>query len=79
MLDLVSRAKAAGSPVLALTDDTGLLGAADAPLPLRGNAPEWLAPVTAVALGQLLALELCLARGLDPDAPRGLRKVTLTR
>jgi glucosamine--fructose-6-phosphate aminotransferase (isomerizing) len=79
MLDLVARAKAASSPVIALTDDPALLAAADAPLPLRGDAPEWLAPVTAVALGQLLALELCRARGLDPDAPRGLRKVTLTR
>ena len=65
--------------MLALSDEPALLAAADAPLPLAGGAPEWLAPVAAVALGQLLALELSLARGLDPDAPRGLRKVTLTR
>ena len=32
-----------------------------------------------VSPGQLFALGLCLARGMDPDAPRGLRKVTLTR
>ena len=79
MRDLAVRAKAAGAPVLALSDDEALLAAADAPLPLAGGAPEWLAPITAVALGQLLALELAQARGLDPDAPRGLRKVTLTR
>jgi glucosamine--fructose-6-phosphate aminotransferase (isomerizing) len=77
--DLAKRAKAAGSPLLVLSDDEGLLAEADAPLPLLGDAPEWLAPVTGVALGQLLALELCRARGVDPDAPRGLRKVTLTR
>ena len=79
MRDLAARAKAVGAPVLALSDDDALLAAADAPLPLAGGAPEWLAPITAVALGQLLALELARARGLDPDAPRGLRKVTLTR
>jgi glucosamine--fructose-6-phosphate aminotransferase (isomerizing) len=28
--------------------------------------------------GQLFALELALARGLDPDRPRGLTKVTQT-
>jgi glucosamine--fructose-6-phosphate aminotransferase (isomerizing) len=77
--DLAARARAAGSPVLALSDDAGLLAAADAALPLAGAAPDWLAPVTAVVLGQLFALALCQARGLDPDAPRGLRKVTLTR
>ena len=77
--DLAARARAAGSPVLALSDDEGLLATADAALPLAGAAPDWLAPVTAVVLGQLFALALCRARGLDPDAPRGLRKVTLTR
>ena len=65
--------------MLALSDDEALLAAAAAPLPLAGGAPEWLAPLTAVAVGQLLALELARARGLDPDTPRGLRKVTLTR
>lgn len=79
MADLAARAKAVGAPVLVLSDNDALLAAADAPLPLAGGAPEWLAPITAVALGQLLALELARARGLDPDAPRGLRKVTLTR
>ena len=79
MRDLAARAKAVGAPVLALSDDEALLAAADAPLPLAGGAPEWLAPITGVTLGQLLALELAQARGLDPDAPRGLRKVTLTR
>ena len=28
---------------------------------------------------QVLALEVARARGLDPDAPRGLSKATLTR
>jgi glucosamine--fructose-6-phosphate aminotransferase (isomerizing) len=79
MRDLAARAKAVGAPVLALSDDPGLLASADAPVPLAGAAPEWLAPITAVALGQLLALALARARGLNPDAPRGLRKVTLTR
>jgi glucosamine--fructose-6-phosphate aminotransferase (isomerizing) len=41
--------------------------------------PEPFAPIVAVVLGQLLAVELALARGLDPARPRGLRKVTSTR
>jgi len=40
--------------------------------------PEELTPLVAVLPGQLLALHLSLARGLDPDAPRGLSKVTRT-
>ena len=40
--------------------------------------PEALSPLTAVIPGQLLAYHLSLARGLDPDRPRGLSKVTRT-
>ena len=41
--------------------------------------PEALSPLTAVIPGQLLAYHLSLVRGLDPDHPRGLSKVTRTR
>ena len=40
--------------------------------------PEALSPLAAVIPGQLLAYHLALARGLDPDRPRGLSKVTRT-
>jgi glucosamine--fructose-6-phosphate aminotransferase (isomerizing) len=40
--------------------------------------PEILAPIPAVVRGQQLALAASLARGVDPDRPAGLRKVTPT-
>jgi len=43
-----------------------------------GSVPEALAPVTAVVRGQQIALGLARLRGLDPDAPVGLSKVTIT-
>ena len=46
------------------------------PLPL--DLPEELTPLVTALPGQLLALHLSLARGLDPDTPRGLSKVTRT-
>jgi glucosamine--fructose-6-phosphate aminotransferase (isomerizing) len=50
-------------------------GDADLCLPA---APEWLAPIPAAIVGQLLAFWLARARGRDPDRPAGLRKVTKT-
>ena len=41
--------------------------------------PELLAPIPAVVRGQQLALAASLARGVDPDSPAGLRKVTPTQ
>jgi glucosamine--fructose-6-phosphate aminotransferase (isomerizing) len=55
------------------------LGLARAPLRLPVELPEWLSPFTCVVPGQLLALHTTLAKGYDPDHPRGLTKVTRTR
>ncbi len=51
----------------------------DADIPLPPALPEALQPVVASVRGQQVALYAALARGMDPDAPRGLTKVTLTR
>jgi glucosamine--fructose-6-phosphate aminotransferase (isomerizing) len=48
-------------------------------LPLPPAVPEALQPVVASVRGQQIALSAALARHLDPDAPTGLTKVTLTR
>ncbi len=48
------------------------------PILLPDELPEWLSPIVATIPGQLLALHLSLAKGIDPDKPRGLRKITLT-
>jgi glucosamine--fructose-6-phosphate aminotransferase (isomerizing) len=44
----------------------------------RVGLPEHLAPFALVVPGQLLVEALARAKGLDPDAPRGLDKVTQT-
>ena len=45
---------------------------------LDSGLPEDLTPLTLIVLGQLLAHRVALARGVDPDAPRALRKITRT-
>ena len=46
-------------------------------LPMR-ELPEAYAPIAAVVLGQLVAYEAALLRGVSPASPRGLQKVTST-
>src|SRR5204863_3089346 len=53
-------------------------GAQVAELPLPPSVPEALAVIPAVVRAQQLALGIARARGLDPDAPAGLAKVTET-
>lgn len=47
-------------------------------LQIAAEIPAWLSPIVAIIPAQLLALELAIAKGLDVDNPRGLKKVTLT-
>jgi len=77
MTGLARRIAATGAGVYGIGGDPGFAAACRAALP--GPAlPEHLAPLALVVPGQLLAEALARARGIDPDAPRGLRKVTQT-
>ncbi len=68
-----------GADLLIVSDRDEILALADTPLRLPAGIPEWLSPLPAIVPGQLLALSLARLRGYDPDRPRGLSKVTLTR
>jgi glutamine---fructose-6-phosphate transaminase (isomerizing) len=48
-------------------------------VPVPAPTPALLSPLLSVVPGQLFAWALARARGLDPDAPHGLAKVTLAR
>jgi glucosamine--fructose-6-phosphate aminotransferase (isomerizing) len=67
-----------GCRVIGIFD--GQVGAFDrnAMVGIDSGLPEELTPLTLAVLGQLLALRVALARGIDPDRPRALNKVTKT-
>jgi glutamine---fructose-6-phosphate transaminase (isomerizing) len=61
-----------GAPVLRMSDEPG------ASLPFPSGLPEPLAAIPATVRAQQLALALARRRGVDPDRPPGLAKVTPT-
>jgi glucosamine--fructose-6-phosphate aminotransferase (isomerizing) len=71
--ELAAELERAGTPVLRLADRPG------ASLPYPGELAEPLRALPATVRAQQLALSLARQRGLDPDTPPGLRKVTPTR
>jgi glucosamine--fructose-6-phosphate aminotransferase (isomerizing) len=59
--------------------DGGLgLPAGSPAVEIGSGLPEELTPLSLIVLGQLLAARVAIARGVDPDAPRALRKITRT-
>jgi glucosamine--fructose-6-phosphate aminotransferase (isomerizing) len=77
MIELLGRLRAARARLLVLSNDRSALDMGDGvPLP---PVPEWLAPLVAIIPAQLFAYHLARARGIDTEAPRNLKKVTLTQ
>jgi len=79
MVDFMGQLREREAELLVISDEQTALDMATAPMALPAPAPEWLSPITAVVPGQVFAMHLTLAKGYDPDHPRGLRKVTETR
>lgn len=71
--ELANELELAGAPVLRLGDY------AEADLPYPGVLAEPLRALPAAVRAQQLALALARKRGIDPDSPAGLLKVTPTR
>ena len=66
-----------GAETMIISDDRVLLESGVQALPIP-SAPEWISPILAVMPGQVYAMQQALARGFNPDKPRGLSKVTIT-
>jgi len=75
LADLVER----DARLVVVSDADVTLGLTDAAVRMPRGAPEWISPIPAIVAAQLFTYHLAVAKGLDPDHPRGLSKVTKTR
>ncbi len=77
--DMLGRLKDAGVHVLALTNQDEITHKADNAIVLD----QWVTGVSgcfaAAVVAQLFACAMAVQKGNNPDAPRGLKKVTITR
>jgi glucosamine--fructose-6-phosphate aminotransferase (isomerizing) len=79
MLTLARELATREAELIVISDQDEPLRLAHTPLQLPVALPEWLSPFTCIVPGQLLAMHVTLAKGYDPDHPRGLKKVTETQ
>ncbi len=61
-----------------LSDDAATRDLGRWSIALPDGIPEWLRPIVSIVPAQLFAYHLTVARGLDPDEPRYISKVTRT-
>jgi glucosamine--fructose-6-phosphate aminotransferase (isomerizing) len=83
MLDLATELRARNADVVIFSSEREILSLATVPVPMPppvvpGLLGEAVSPIIYAVAGQAFAHSLCVTKGLNPDQPRGLRKVTLT-
>ncbi len=79
MMDLAVKLKAKSAEMVIISTDEQILELSAKPIEVPITVSEILSPLIYILPGQLWAYYLSRSRGHDPDKPRGLSKVTLTR
>jgi glucosamine--fructose-6-phosphate aminotransferase (isomerizing) len=79
VLEAAERARAAGATLVASGTAAGRVAGAEYVLPVPVPPSPLLSPLLSVVPGQLFAWAVARTKGLDPDRPNGLTKVTLAR
>ena len=77
-LDLLGRLRELHADSLSVTNDPAVASASSRSLVLPSDIDEFLSPIPFIIPAQLFAAYLSEAKGIDPDAPRSLTKVTKT-
>jgi glutamine---fructose-6-phosphate transaminase (isomerizing) len=79
VVEAAARVREAGATLIASGPAAQAIADAQYRLPVPRPPMALLAPLLSVVAGQLFASAVARAKGLDPDRPRGLSKVTLAR
>jgi glutamine---fructose-6-phosphate transaminase (isomerizing) len=78
MRDLIENLRDRGAELVVVSDERSILDKASAKFYMPDSLPEELSPILCAIPIQLLAENLAHLKGLNPDSPRGLSKVTET-
>jgi len=77
-LELLDQLHELSADCLSITNDPAVIKLSPNTIKLSADIPEFLTPIPFIVPAQLFAALLSEAKGLDPDQPRSLSKVTKT-
>jgi glucosamine--fructose-6-phosphate aminotransferase (isomerizing) len=78
MLEVLEQVQQRGAELVVISDAKQALDLAQSPIPLPDLIPEWLTPIVGIIPAQLFAYHLTCVKGLNPETPRSIHKVTET-
>ena len=81
VLDVIAQTQARGAEAVVIGNAPQALQIADIAIQVNEgrDVPEVISPFPSIVAGQIFAWALSLLKGFNPDHPRGLHKVTITK
>jgi len=79
MVKLAEMLRAQHPALICFAHDAAFLAGSETAVRIPSAVAEWVSPLVYAVAGQLFTYRLAVLKGLDPDCPRGLSKITLTR
>lgn len=79
MTEMIKKLKDKGADITIISNNEEILKMGDCSFKIPQTASDMISPFINVVVAQMFACQLALAKGLNPDSPRSLNKVTITR
>lgn len=77
--EMIGKIKNAGAELIIVSNNNDVLKGGDCSFEIPEINNDFITPFLNVTVSQMFAYSLALSKGLNPDAPRGLKKITITR
>ena len=77
--EMMEKIKSLEAELIVVSNDSRALGMGNSSFRIPETCNDAISPFYNVVIAQMFACQLALAKGLNPDAPRGLHKITITK
>lgn len=77
--EMIKRLKENQVELIIVSNKKGILEMGNSSFEIPQTSNDIISPFYNVVIAQMFSCQLALAKGLNPDAPRGLKKVTITK
>ena len=79
VVEMIKRLIESKAELIVVSNNSGVLGMGNTAFEIPETSNDIISPFYNVVVAQMFACQLALTKGLNPDAPRGLKKVTITK
>lgn len=77
--EMIHKLKQQGADITVISNNEEILKLGECAFKIPQSDNDMITPFLNVVVAQMFACQLSIAKGLNPDSPRGLNKVTITR